>query len=246
MKKIQKKHCQHVKVAHRVWVQIIASVVTALVVLGLYVGVTQKPAEKMSGPKEYSEKELRQFWEVHLKELVQDGLFAGKHPVPDIQDRLQYLHREIQVRYKKYNVQLSVAHPTQTNAFAGCSFSNGVPNLVIFVRNCMSWYYQAQPVVDYSGTKEEAFATLVTSVVMHEFEHIVGDTPHGEIVDPVDKIAFEKRAWARTCEYTLRPLVEKQKAAISVSDQIYYTNWVLSGRNEDSPEWIAFIEDTYR
>jgi hypothetical protein len=80
--------------------------------------------------------------------------------------------------------------------------------------------------------------------VMHERDHLAYGFVNAkqEHVSTADEhVAQECSAWALTCEYTLRPMIEDYQRPMTDDISIMYKAWLEAGRNEESPLWKQWI-----
>ncbi len=197
---------------------------------------------------DHSPEELEKFWQNHMRKAVEVELMGYKCPIPEIRDRYALLATKVQEKYGTLAVELSsAAQPANKNNFAGNSFSNGVPRIILFIANCKDAYEgELANLSDEERQKTFDFVTIVG--IIHEYEHIVGDPlrMNGAPFTVEDLVAGEKHAWAETCRYTLGPCIEKYGYSHFPLIRGYYTQWVNTGKDENSPAWEAFIRSVYK
>ena len=99
-----------------------------------------------------------------------------------------------------------------------------------------------QGLVDRHGPLgEQMFRTNVLIGFMHELEH-AGNNPVPMVATKEAKIETERVAWAGTCEYTTRPLIETYRMPLPEDMSACYGTWVQSGRNAHSQLWVSTVE----
>jgi len=203
------------------------------------------PAPVAPAPKPRSEAELKEFWAKRMKRTFEDELLNYRYPIAEINERYVFLARKIEERYqKKLQVSMvSTFNPASKQIMAGPMIKNGIPIVELIVPalvNNHGW------LVEQHGEKlgEELFEISTIVGFIHELDHLAyGYVSEDRSLDSL--VELERLAWAQTCEYTLRPLVEKDAVRLGESERIYYLAWINGGRNPDSPAWRKFIMDAY-
>lgn len=194
----------------------------------------------------YSEAELKAFWAAHIEPVLIGELVAGKCQIPEVRERYAMLCAETKNRYKAFfEIKMITNYDERSHEISfGCSTLNDGAVLEIIMPKQIDIWRELQ--CSNRADWREQFRNYLIISFMHEMEHIVGDpTDQPGKNDRHNLIAKEKRAWARTIEYTIVPMVEKYHLPISPSDQVYYDWWVATGRSENSPTWEALITHFY-
>ncbi len=194
----------------------------------------------------YSDEELKQFWENHAYPIM-SSLINHTYHIPEINDR--YLKENILInkRYGTLKVHMSQTYITNSHEIMAASQIKSNTAIMILVIPKMLIVYRGLE-SSRDPVWRERFENVFVISVMHELDHLTYEKiPAKNEKIPLDKLVeLEKQAWALTCEYTLAPLVEKYNSPLESSDQIYYTNWIYTGRSVDSPAWEKFIRDAYK
>ena len=196
----------------------------------------------------YPDFEQKKFWSEHLEPIFQ-ALIGHKYHIPEIQKRYDDSMAIIDNLYGRLNINISSNYIAQShNILAGSGFAtNGIPELTIVVPAIMDVYASLRS-SEHPGWKE-AFEYCNVLNVMHELDHIAYEEKHTMQTHllPLDQLVeHERGAWARTCEYSIAPLVEKYQVLLTASEMQYYKLWVNTGRNPNNPEWIIAIRNFYK
>ena len=103
-------------------------------------------------------------------------------------------------------------------------------------------FYEKQRML---GRTEQEFEIFATFSFMHELEHFAYTEVGGSMVSLETTTVAEKVAWAHTCEYTIRPMVEKYGFRLLSSESLYYNSWIWVARNVNDHRWEQFIREQY-
>jgi hypothetical protein len=206
----------------------------------------KKPRPDIETPP-YSETELKRFWDENMGSTLR-SLIGGSYRIAEIQQRYNDSISRVDRKYGRIGFNMSTTYiQASKNIFAGCDMmSDGTPSLILVMPAIADAYKRLAQSGDTRWS--ERFENLVIVAVLHELDHIAYEDVlknHSQTIDFEELIDHERRAWARTCEYTMGPLLEKYGLAMSPSDMVYYTKWVDAGRDVDSPLWVGFIRSAY-
>ena len=178
-----------------------------------------------------------------------DGLMAGKYPLKKIQDRYNL---QTQALGKKYPKGLAIHlvttyNPEGPDILAGCWITNDQPQIDIVIPKLLDIYYEKRAEGD--GQWSQRMQNVLIVSILHEQDHlafgsVIGSREHPSSLDEL--VDSESKAWALTCEQTLRPMIEEYQVPLTQSDHFYYDHWIQSGRMETSPAWRKFIRDLYQ
>lgn len=191
--------------------------------------------------------ELELFWTNHLHVPLTQTLYYGLYNIQDIQERYIFLSQKINSRYGRelvFNVVMTYLPQSRYVPMAS-GVDKGTPTVYVFLPSVID--------NDKSGREEGLTAEDLElgSVVglIHEMDHLafgfVQEERDGYVSTLDELVNDEKRAWAETCEHTLRPLVEKQKKKFSSGTLMYLQAWNKCGRNAHSQLWDEFIRVCY-
>lgn len=192
-------------------------------------------------PLPYTVEEMKAFYDVHVRTL-------NVAAFPEVQEHYHALVLEIRQRYQsEIKLSLVTNYARVGQDVNGGSFrnTNGVPTIEVYIPAIMDLFKFQKS----RGASDEDFKSLVVVNVMHELEHLAGGwiPQTGFEKEPYEKrMNDEKQAWAKTCEHTLVPLVEKKRGGQILLDTYpYYTWWIAAGRDVNSPKWHDSIWKFY-
>ncbi len=197
--------------------------------------------------EEISKVEFTEFWEKHLTE-IRMLLEKGQCKYPEINERYNKLVQETKERYgKELGIIIAINYnPLSKDVMAGSIVEESGPKLGFFVP-ALRDIYERKKKDPYPGWEEE-FQNMTLVAGLHELDHLAS----GYVMNPKDqdasfegRIRREKQAWARTCEYTIDPMIKKG-VKIEESDMLRYEAWIKSGRNVDSPIWDKAMRDIHQ
>lgn len=186
---------------------------------------------------------VRQFFEWQVVPIIKN-LFSESYKIPDIGKKLSENWEKIAERYGcNVSIEASDSFPSDDPGegkmlMFGCALKDGKPKMVMFVRNLiMIW--------STIGGNSSVWESFVVVGVMHELDHlalgVVELTPTRDIPKIIEG---ESIVWARTCQNTMRLLVENNWPLCG-SDQDLYNAWISCNRKEKSSQWISFIKKRY-
>lgn len=230
---------------------------TALIALEYFfspkVPVTQTPAtpqpsasrDKTDPWQPMEENEMLLFWNVNLRELVQEKLLGvvPRYEVAAVAQEAKRLKAAISVNYQQ-DLNLSLSrwfHTGMREVFAGASLNEkGAPQINLFVPMIATVYVEIAK--GKSPTWKNDFHDTVTTYVLHELYHV--ERKHLSIKNPTlnQKIRGESEAWGDTCEYVIAPLISAGFAPPASIQKILIA-WHGAGRSRTSPKWTAFMKD---
>jgi hypothetical protein len=198
----------------------------------------------------YSLTEMQNFWSDNFSQTV-DSLFTGKYPLPKVQQRFNEVTKHIRERYGYTNIIIHLNdgyEPENALILAGSSLTDGdKPTLEITVPSLIDIYKREQRKGDPDANERVRYVLVLS--IMHELDHLAFDTMKGTREHPpsLDQLVdSERKIWALTCEYSIRPMIEDYHITLTTSEYVYYNKWVEIGRNADSPAWVAFIRNLYK
>ncbi len=211
-------------------------------------GVDKKIPPTIEQPihKLHTETEMKEFWSRHLKKVFEDELINSKYSVTEINERYKLLTEKIRLRHKQ-NLQVSLVtnfSKDSESALAGPWIKNGKPTVDLIIPSLMRVH---ESLIKKHGIMlgEKIFELTAVTAFIHELDHLAFGYMNEQDISLKTLVENECLAWAQTCEYTIRPLVEKCRFKLSESEQTYYSNWINSDRNADNPLWKEFIHKTY-
>ena len=196
----------------------------------------------------YSIDELKAFWNKNLKAPVVDDLMgpSGYH-IPEIRGRYITLKKIVEDKYGPLFVNCSPTYADNSKEIAaGCDILNGKPTIIFFMSKMVDIYKELQATAGPDWYSK--FQLTAVIMVIHELEHMAEDDMSKKEADiSLDELILcEKKAWDRTCRYTIDVLVQKYRLPIDHSNEKYYRAWLATGRSENSPGWENFIREGYR
>jgi hypothetical protein len=224
------------------WIVFVGMLVT-IVVTNLPSGSTATtPIHAVTTESEAPPEEVqKQFWATNGETLVKD-LVVGKYQIPELSERYMELARAVDQRWGGYGVNFcSVYLAESREAPAFCKLDVKPPKLVLVIPKLMDI---AQELEREGGNWRSRFELTIVVGMIHEMEHIATDDY--DPTDPLELLVFnEKRAWDRTCRFTLAPLVEKYHLPLPAGFGAYYQEWLKANRDESNPNWDHFIRSHY-
>ncbi len=239
------------------WLRLMSAVSLVGILLVVSLNVRQKdhvaeqPASHVATPSQpvqrrYTEEELKRFWNDQCK-VVEEFVLHGQFRVPELSERYHTLHALVVERYhSSFRANWVMDYdPASVDTITGCSVKDGAPQIEVMLAKAadLSIEYRARGDRQW---KERLENSLVVGI-LHELDHLTceGATPPAQ-QPPFDvRVEAERRAWAQTCEHTLRVLIERYNAPLGTSEELYYLKWVNAGRNLDSPQWIEAMREAY-
>lgn len=188
---------------------------------------------------------MQTFFDSHLDTLLSEKFFARRYSVPELQHRYDLLTQKIQERYGKTVRQnpLGEYFPLSKRQALLVHIENGEPTVTLFIPSCMDLYEDRRRM----GLTEGEFELEFAIDYLHELDHLAhGYIPkEGESLAPLAWIENEKRAWAETCQHVLEPILVTHRMKVPPRHAALYKEWILSGRNADSPSWHSYIAGLY-
>ena len=205
--------------------------------------------EVVSTPTSYdasipTEAEQEAFWTEHVKPIVIDELAASQYHIPEIRDRYAFLSTITNAHHRLQICAVFAFHPKSRDIIAGNRMSSDAAILEVYVPKLMK-LWDGLRLAGETRWREQFELTVVVSV-MHELDHLVD--PQTGLYDDGSLetlVAKEKSAWAKTCEFTIAPLVEIYHLPLSPIIRFYYEGWVNTGRDEESKAWHEFIRKSH-
>lgn len=196
----------------------------------------------------YSEAECLAFWTQHLKPTVVDTFLSRKYSIPEISNRITELQALLLERFGTLHVNIYTGYVVQDERIlATCSITNGLPIMAIVIPAAMDLFKKMH--AERPGEQRELFNLMLGVTMIHEMEHAAYGYIGTNTALPLtlsERVNFEKRTWALTCEQSLSPLVEKHHKVLPPGLIEFYEHWVKAGRNVESPLWAEFIRDVHR
>jgi hypothetical protein len=191
-------------------------------------------AELETNPPLPPESEIREFWVRELEAFFKERILKGQTDYSVLNAQLVESYAAVR---KQYGHDLSYKLVDRYakrgwRAKMGSSVNEGRPTMSLFIPSLM--------ILKRICAHRRMFELTILVGFMHELDHFVlGEVGKGTLIES------EKRTWARTCERTIRPLIELG-APVEDGNQRCYNAWMAAGRDEKSPQWDAFIKTHYR
>lgn len=195
--------------------------------------------------REYTDAVQKKFSADHVEPTI-NKIYEGTYHIPAIQERYNFLFKEVERRYGGYSIQLINGFATESQEISfGCFIKDGKAYLDIIMPKQIEIFEELRA----SGIPnwQEVFQYHIMLNFMHELEHIAGDPEElDQINDLGALVRRETLAWDRTCRYEIRPLIDHAGAsAVTRSAMIFYDGWLATGKDADSKAWADFIIDKY-
>lgn len=222
-----------------------AAVPVPILVL-VVVGILLAPAPKrtVSPPAPRTLEAAQAFFDTHFQTLLTETFPGGRYRIPDIQRRYDLLVQKLRGRYgREHAFDALNQYGESTKVTMGSGLKDGVPYIQLFLPSLMDLSDAMRSRGFGAGEFERSFVIDL----MHELDHLAFGLvpPEGRAPTREEFIANEQRAWAETCEHTLRPLLEAHRLTVEARHFSCYRAWVRSGRNADSAEWRRFMQSQY-
>lgn len=198
----------------------------------------------VSDPSEKSSQEHQIFVNTHLRNLLIEDLPSGSYKISQIQKRYNILWRKIIHNYGDVNplgfIVEDAEHPLSPFSTVTSRFQDGDPAVVVFLSPLMNLFETER---DAGATEEDSERSFLIDYI-HQLDHLaLGHLPKkGETPTQKKVTRNEITAWAQTCEFAIRPILEIRGLRVAPRHSAFYKAWVASGRNLESPKWRAFIE----
>lgn len=196
--------------------------------------VTARSSEVEAPPQLPPEAEVRAFWARELERFFKEHVLKEQTEYALLNTQLRESRGEIR---KRYGHDLAITMDVHY-AKAGWRVMMGshaikgqptveliIPSLMILHRKCAPWGHDAR----------RAFELAMLVGFLYELDHLV----LGEVGKSAP-LESERRTWARTCERTVRPLIEAG-APVEEGFQRSYAAWVAAGRSMNNPAWDRCI-----
>lgn len=203
--------------------------------------------ESVSDPSEKSTRKHQLFVDAHLQKLLIEDLPAGSYKIPQIQRRHNILRKKIDSLYgKKHLFGFKVEdaqHPFSPFTVITSEFQDGDPTIVVFLSPLIRLFEEERG----AGVTEADSERFFLIDYIHQLDHLaLGHMlKEGEIHSQKKWTKNELAAWAQTCEFSIRPILETSGLRVAPRHSVYYNAWVASGRNVSSQKWKTFIEREY-
>ncbi len=203
--------------------------------------------ELSSDPTEKSARKHQLFVDAHLQKLLIEDLPSGSYELPQIQRRHDTLRKKIDRLYGEehllgFKVE-DAQHPLSPFTVITSEFQDGDPIIVVFLSPLMRLFEEERG----AGVTEEDSERFFLIDFIHQLDHLAlgHRLKEGEIPSQKKWTKNELAAWAQTCEFSIRPILETPGLRVAPRHSVYYKAWVASGRNVSSEKWKAFIEREY-
>ncbi len=193
----------------------------------------------------YSREEIRQFYNLHLKKVIEDGVLRARYSSVSAINTRELVLEALRSSIRGKNVDLRIADYYSSDdpqAVMGANYRLRPVLIVILMPKVMDIYKEelGRSPVEFASQRFES--TMVISM-MHELEHLAGDP---ERPDPPTREWFintEAKAWAETCRYSISAFLSLGYPLVP-SDQRYFAGWVSCGK-ENNTCWRSFISNAY-
>jgi len=220
----------------------------ATLIYVLYSGTKSGPSSGIGMPSRYSVFETNQVWDEKFSQLLTGGLYDGKFGYTKIQERFDLQRRLIQERHHRgVLIKLSQTYnPRSQDDLVECWIENGQPRVDIIIPRLVDLYYQ-----DHATDDKRWLTRLQNEFIvrlMHELDHLafgLVSESRDHVPTPDEIMDREANAWAETCEYMIRPLVEEYHAPLDDSSLLFYHQWIDGGQDRDGKYWRDFIRSEY-
>lgn len=190
--------------------------------------------------------EMQAFFDTHFAPLLFEVFPRGQFWIPEIQARYNLLVQKMRERYGKEHVvqPRGLYFPASRFRTIGSRIEDGVPTVFIFIPSVMDLHAGEKRA---GASSKDSMRSFVVDF-MHELDHLaygyVAESRQDVSIE--ERINNEKQAWAETCEYTIRPMLETHRATIASRQFAVYQAWVASRRDVNNPKWRSFIEEQYQ
>ncbi len=183
---------------------------------------------------------LEAFWKSHIDPSV-SALCNGTYNLPEIQKRFLDNRNQIFQRYSMDKLVLEVMTlQGGDQSPLRCTLEGG-PKTVFLVYALINQFDRlriSNPVVAC-----EMFDNTLVASFLHETDHLaLGLLGSGDLAT---RLKNEQYAWAATCEYTLRPMIEVYHKSLIPGFTQTYKLWVEYGRDVESKKWRRYIASLY-
>ncbi len=195
----------------------------------------------------FEETQMTEFWAKRLQPVAQQ-LNERTFPLKEINERYDFLSVKIKSRYNTglgADVVLGY-HPVHPYILAESCLVGGKTCLRIYV----AAYCNLYKIWEENGVaqRDEIIRNSLAVSVLHEMDHLAGGWVREKASDKPytidDAVESEKRAWAETCQHTLRVMAEYRYKVLG-SDWEMYRHWEECGRDAESPAWDSCIRAIY-
>ncbi|OHA36662.1 MAG: hypothetical protein A3H57_03460 [Candidatus Taylorbacteria bacterium RIFCSPLOWO2_02_FULL_43_11] len=199
-------------------------------------------------PSSYSEEEMRDFWLTKYWGNI-SALFEKRSKISEIQGRFSALVENVSAQYGT-NIVLNMVTTyvaESTLVLAGAWVTNGGPQIDIIVPRLIDIHatFEKADIADWEQILQREMAISV----MHEMDHLVLQKDDGfsrQNPAPLDILVEQEcAAWANTCEFAIRPILEKGLRLTDITRDTYFV-WVQANRNRGSPRWKEYIRSLYK
>lgn len=211
----------------------------------------RKSPSGMAAPADTGEssrtlEEMQMFFDARLAPLLLETLPKRQFHLSEIQARYDTLTQMIRERYgKDYALDPRGRYwPMEKQTVVATRIENDIPTIAIFIPSLMDLREAEKKV----GVRDEESERGFVVDLLHELDHLAHGfvSVTGEALPVPQRLDNERRAWAETCEHTIRPLLEKRRLSIAPRHFACYQAWVASGRDSNSRVWRSFIDRQYR
>lgn len=192
-----------------------------------------------------TDQEMREFYNRHLKRVIEEQFMRAAHPLPALQERIVSQMNLIHKKSGKHIEFFAVWGYIENDRpwmYQVAAINADPPHIRISVVAYMNRYRRLQDM----GVKnaDEVLEGALAIGLMHELDHLALDLTKGFPESPTkaDMIQAEIEAWAETAEHSIRVFVEAGRA-LDPSDDGVYQSWLKSGRSASSTAWIDFVQE---
>jgi hypothetical protein len=197
--------------------------------------------------KPMTNEEKISFYEKSIKPIV-EHLKNEQWGIAALNARHHELAEAIFRRYgKPYDVEIAIQYEVgeekNLDRVLAVSYlsTNGVPTVRLYIPTAVHLYNHL--FLEKNSDWQTHFVYAIAVGYFHELDHLseqLFNTNLTVMATTEQKKAFESRACALTCEYTIRPLLEN-RIPLAKNERDLYEVWVRSGRSEKSPLWVGKI-----
>ncbi len=196
------------------------------------------PADPIT--KKAMEDDAYLFWNTHLEKTFSD-LFKGKCNFPLIAEKYSELNKMTVDRHHKEIERhiFPLDDKRSPDIMATGGVIKGVPTVTLMIPAMKRMYDRT--VSSHGAEGEELFQKTILICFLHELDHLAYNFVWEGDVDKEVILQCEKSTWAKTCENTIAPLVEKYHVRLGDTEMLWYQLWIDCGRDPNNPKWDAVL-----
>lgn len=191
-----------------------------------------------------TEQEMQEFYNKHLKRVIEDQFMRASHPIPAFQERIvsrmNLIHKKSGKHIEFFAVWGYIDND-QPWLYQDARINADPPHIRISIVAYMNRYRRLQDMKVPNA--DEVLEGALAIGLMHELDHLALDLTNGFPQNPTkaDMIQAEIDAWAETAEHAIRVFAEAGRT-LDPSDDGVYQGWMKSGRSAFSSDWIDFVQ----